>query len=113
MMYAAGLSCERIAEHCKVSGAAVFEHIQEKTALDPGLRAWRQTRAEDPVARRWNTAFEALRSFVAGTGRWPVSGTGGSEGELARWVAEQRRRHRKASSPPIRLTGWTLRDRGG
>ena len=95
MMYAAGLSCERIAELCRVSRAAVFAHIQEHATIDPGLRNRHQTRAEDPVARRWNTTYQALKRFVDRTDWWPVSGTDGTEGELALWIAEQRRRHRR------------------
>ena len=91
MMYDAGLSCERIAALCKVSRAAVFAHVQEQAAIDPGLRTRRRTRAEDSVAGRWNTTFQALRRFVDRTGRWPVSETDGTEGELALWIAEQRR----------------------
>ena len=104
MMYAAGLSCERIAELCKVSRAAVFAHIQQQTAIDPGLRVRHRTRAEDPGARRWNATFQALRSFVGRTGRWPVSGTDGTEGELTLWIAEQRRRHRRGLLSEDRIT---------
>jgi len=52
MMYAAGLSCERIAELCKVGPAAVFAHIREQATIDPGLLVRHRTRAEDPVAPR-------------------------------------------------------------
>ena len=95
MMYAAGLGCERIAELCRVSRGAVYAHIQEHTAIDPGLRARHRTRAEGAVDRRWNTTFQELRRFMGRTGRWPISGTDGTEGELAFWIAEQRRRHRR------------------
>ncbi|MBG0738895.1 helicase associated domain-containing protein [Paeniglutamicibacter antarcticus] len=103
LMYAAGLSCDRIARLCHAPRSTVFAYFRKRTVLDPMLSRNHEEHSVEPAARAWHRVSTDLMTFTADTGRWPNPAGEDGEAFLARWLAEQRRRHRRGELSADRI----------